>query len=136
MSTVLSAYELLKTKRWVDLTHAFAPGIPHWHGLPDEVRDTLYHFDEGVGSMGALGFWLHRYSHVGQWGTHVDPPAHFHKGARTVDQIDVKEMILPLVVIDIHEKVAKNVDYQVTMDDVKGWEAKHGKIPQGCFVAL
>ena len=86
--------------------------------------------------MGAFGFWLHRYSHVGQWGTHVDPPAHFHKGARTVDQIDVKEMILPMVVIDIHEKVAKNFDYQVSMEDVKAWEAKHGKIPEGCFVAL
>ena len=136
MSSVQNAYEVLKMKRWVDLTHAFAPGIPHWHGLPDEVRETLYHFDEGVGTMGALGFWLHRYSHVGQWGTHVDPPAHFHKGARTLDQIDVKEMILPLVVIDVHEKVAKNVDYQVSMEDVKAWEARHGKIPEGCFVAL
>jgi len=30
------------------------------------------------------------------------PPAHFSKGLRTVDQIDPKEMILPLVVIDVH----------------------------------
>jgi kynurenine formamidase len=30
----------------------------------------------------------------------VDPPPHFHKGLRTVDQIDPKEMILPLVCID------------------------------------
>ena len=32
-----------------------------------------------------------------KWGTPVDPPAHFIKGLRTVDQIDPKEMILPLV---------------------------------------
>jgi kynurenine formamidase len=25
-------------------------------------------------------------------GTHVDPSAHFHKGLRTVDQIELKEM--------------------------------------------
>ena len=49
--------------------------------------------------------------HVGQWGTHVDPPAHFVKGLRTVDQIDPKEMILPLVVVDVHEEAAKNPDY-------------------------
>jgi hypothetical protein len=32
------------------------------------------------------------FTHVGQWGTHVDPSAHFHKGLRTVDQIELKEM--------------------------------------------
>jgi hypothetical protein len=30
-------------------------------------------------------------------------PAHFIKGLRAVDQIDPKEMILPLVVIDVDE---------------------------------
>ena len=43
------------------------------------------------------GFFSELFTHVGQWGTHVDPPAHFIKGLRTVDQIDPKEMILPLV---------------------------------------
>ena len=45
------------------------------------------------------------------WGTHVDPPAHLIKGLCTVDQIDLKEMILPLVVVDVHEEAAKNLDY-------------------------
>jgi len=134
--TLLEAYEFLKTKRWVDLTHSFAPGIPHWPGFPDEERVTLYHYDEGIGNLGSSGSVVHRYSHVGQWGTHVDPPAHFASGKRTVDQIEVKEMILPLVLIDIHEKVAKKPDSAVTMEDAKAWEVKHGKIPQGCFVAL
>src|SRR6186713_1461425 len=78
---------ILAGKRYVDLTHAFAPGIPHWPGFPDEKRETLYGYDKGQGSMGS-GFLAERYSHVGQWGTHVDPPAHFAKGLRTVDQID------------------------------------------------
>lgn len=134
-SSLLDVYELLKTKRWVDLTHSFAPGIPHWHGFPDEERETLYYYDEGVGSVGS-GIWIHRYSHVGQWGTHADAPAHFVRGTRTLDQIGVKEMVLPLVVIDIHEKAAKKADYAVAMDDIRVWESKHGKVPEGCFVAL
>lgn len=73
---------------------------------------------------------------MGQWGTHVDPPAHFVKGLRTVDRIDVKEMILPLAVIDVHEAVAKNPDYTITMDDVRAWEKRHGPIPEGAFVAM
>jgi kynurenine formamidase len=128
-------YAALKSKRWVDLTHSFGPGIPHWPGFSDEERETLYYYDEGVGKLGS-GIYVHLYSHVGQWGTHADPPAHFVRGTRTLDQIDVKEMILPLVVLDIHEKAAKNPDYLVTMDDVRAWEAKHGSISEGSFVAL
>ena len=130
------AYDFLKGKRWVDLTHSFYPGIPHWFGFPDERRETLYYYDENVGTVGSYGIFIQMYSHVGQWGTHVDPPAHFVRGKRFLDRIDVKEMVLPLAVLDIHEKAAKNADYNVAMEDVKAWEAKHGKIPEGCFVAL
>lgn len=129
------AWEVIKQKTFVDLTHAFAPGIPHWKGFPDEKRETVYWYEPGVGTLGA-GFYAQTFTHVGQWGTHVDPPAHFVKGLRTVDRIDVKEMILPLVVIDVHEAVADNPDYTVTMDDVRDWERRHGPIPEGAFVAM
>jgi kynurenine formamidase len=128
-------YEILRGKQFVDLTHAFEPGVPHWPGFPDEKRATLYWYEKGVGSMGA-GFYAQRFSHVGQWGTHVDPPAHFVKGLRTVDQIGVKEMIVPLVVFDLHEKVAQNPDYTITLDDVKAWEARYGPVPEGAFAAM
>jgi kynurenine formamidase len=127
--------ESIKTKTFVDLTHAFEPGIPHWPGFPDEKRETIYGYDEGQGTMGK-GFFAQRYSLVGQWGTHCDPPAHFAKGKRTIDEIDLKEMLLSLVVLDIHEQAAKNSDYTIRMDDVRDWEKRHGTIPQGAFVAL
>ena len=127
--------QILTSKRMVDLTHAFAPGIPHWPGFPDEKRETLYWYEKGRGSMGA-GFFAESYTHVGQWGTHVDPPAHFAKGLRTVDQLELKEMILPLVVIDVHEEAARNPDYTLTIERVRQWEKDHGAIPEGAFVAL
>jgi len=129
------ALAAIKSKRFVDLTYAFEPGIPHWPGFPDEERETIYCYEEGGGTMGT-GFFAQRYSLVGQWGTHCDPPAHFAKGKRTIDQIDVKEMILPLVVIDVHEQAGKNPDYTITLDDVRGWEQQHGPIPEGAFVAM
>jgi len=134
-TSLTEIYEVLKTKRFVDLTHAFGPGIPHWPGFPDEQRECIYHYDEGIGSLGA-GFLAHRYTIVGQWGTHVDPPAHFAKGLRTVDEIDVKEMLLPLVVLDVHNQAATNPDYILTMKDVEAWEKKHGLVPEGSFVAM
>jgi kynurenine formamidase len=133
--SLLEVYKVLKSKRFVDLTHAFGPGIPHWPGFPDEKRETIYYYEEGVGSLGA-GFFAQRYTLVGQWGTHVDPPAHFARGLRTVDQIDPKEMLLPLVVLDVHEAVRSNPDYAVTLNDVERWERRHGPVPEGAFVAL
>ena len=82
------------------------------------------------------GFFAEIFTHVGQWGTHVDPPAHFHKGLRTVDQIALKEMVLPLVCIDVHEECAKNPDYTLTLERIRKWETDHGKIPAGAFVAM
>jgi kynurenine formamidase len=127
--------KILAEKRFVDLTHEFAPGIPHWPGFPDEMRKTVYWYDKRSDTVGA-GFFAELFTHVGQWGTHVDPPAHFVKGLRTVDQIDPKEMILPLVVVDVHEECAKNPDYTLSLERVKRWEIDHGQIPPGAFVAM
>lgn len=137
-SSLIGVWHIIRNKPFVDLTHTFAPGIPHWPGFPDEQRELLFWYDEnppGPGTLGT-GFYAQYYSHVGQWGTHADPPAHFIRGLRTLDQIDVKEMVMPLVVIDVHQKVLKNPDYTITMEDVRLWEKKYGKIPVGAFVAM
>jgi kynurenine formamidase len=126
---LMSAYRTINGHRFVDLTHAFEPGIAHWPGFPNETVKTLYTYKKD-------GFLAQEFCHVGQWGTHVDAPSHFAPGAASVDQIDPKQMLLPLVVIDVHEKVATDSDYTMTMDDVRAWEAAHGPIPTGAFVAM
>ena len=133
-----SLWPLQKTlaqKQFVDLTHDFAPGIPHWPGFPDEARKTIYWYDKRPDTMGG-GFFSEVFTHVGQWGTHVDPPAHFVKGLRTVDQIEPREMLLPLVVIDAHRETERNPDYTVTIERIEKWEKAHGRIPPGAFVAM
>ena len=122
-------YAILSSKQFVDLTHAFGPNTPHWKGFGAETVTELYTIKKD-------GFLVQQFTHVGQWGTHIDTPAHFHEGLRTTDQIDPKEMLLPLVVLDVHEKVAKNPDYVISLSDVHAWEAKHGRIPQHAFVAM
>lgn len=115
---------------FVDLTHSFHPGQPRFPALPDEERKVIFDFEQGH------GFQIHQYNHVGQWGTHVDPPVHFIKGGQTLDQIAVDEMVLPLVVLDITEKVKNSADATPSMQDVESWERRHGLIPKGAFVAL
>jgi kynurenine formamidase len=123
------AFEILRQAEFIDLTHEFGPESPHWKGFAPESVTTLY-------TIAKDGFHAESFCHPGQWGTHVDPPAHFHAGLKTLDQIDPRQFLLRLVVIDVHEKVAGNPDYVVTLEDVRAWESKHGAIPAGAFVAL
>jgi kynurenine formamidase len=127
--SLADAYAVIASKPFVDLTHAFGPPIPHWHGFPRETVRTLYTYK-------SAGFFAQQFCHVGQWGTHIDPPAHFAEGGRTVDEITPKEMIMPLVVLDVHAKAARNPDYVLTLDDVKAWEARNGPVPEHAFVAM
>ena len=119
----------LESHKLVDLTHSFAPGIPRWPGFPDAEFKTIYDYDKD-------GFFAQEFIHVGQFGTHMDPPAHFHKGLRPADQIEIEEMMAPLVVINVADKVAADPDYQLTVDDIEAWEEKYGTIPEGAFVAM
>jgi kynurenine formamidase len=119
----------LQQGRFVDLTHGFDTNSSHFEtATPMQVKDVCAQEQDG--------FWVQQFQLEGQWGTHVDAPAHGFKGGRTVDQITLQEMVLPLVVIDIHTQVAQNPDYIVMVDDVLAWEDRYGRIPQGAFVAL
>jgi kynurenine formamidase len=119
----------LQEGTFVDLTHAFDSTIPHFKDAkPMQVQDIRTR-EQG-------GFWVQYFEFEGQWGTHVDAPAHYCEGKRTIDQIDVKEMLLPLVVLDIHKQVEKNSDYILRLSDIYEWEQQYGPIPEGAFVAL
>ncbi len=122
-------YAALASRPFVDLTHTFSSNTPHWKGFGDMKVVELYTIKKD-------GFLVQQFTHVGQWGTHIDTPAHFHQGLRTTDQIDPKEMLLPLVVLDVHRQVEKNPDYVVALADVHDWEARHGRIPEHAFVAM
>ncbi|WP_374999890.1 cyclase family protein [Aeromicrobium sp. CTD01-1L150] len=120
---------LVRDHAFTDLTHAFFPGMPHFPAFPDEEREQHFNVDPH-------GFAVHRHTIVGQWGTHADPPSHFVDGARSLDEIPVEQMVLPLVVLDISERVRTNPDAVATLDDVAAWERRNGPVPQDAFVAL
>src|SRR5437868_5355338 len=45
-------------------------------------------------------------------------------------------MLLPLVVIDVHDEVEKNPDSTLSINRVKKWKQVHGQIPAGAFMAM
>jgi kynurenine formamidase len=69
-------------------------------------------------------------------GTHVQAPAHYVVGGRTIDRFSLGELVdVPLVVVDCGAPYV-DADYILTPEDVKQDERKHGPIPRGCFVAI
>jgi kynurenine formamidase len=120
----------LKSATFTDLTHEFFPGQPKFPALPDQTVSNFLRLEDG------MLFEIHQWSFVGQWGTHVDPPLHMHQGGRTVADLEVNEMLLPLVVLNCAPQSAENPDYCVRLEDVQTWESAHGRIPAGSFVAM
>ncbi len=124
MLTTEKVIGFLQTRAFVDLTHAFSTSIPVPDGMPAPKTEEIY------------GGAVQIFTHVGQFGTHLDAPGHFHKGMRLLEAIPVNEFILQGCVIDISKKAAENSDYQLQLADVKAWEAVNGAIPDGSFVIL
>ena len=119
---------------WVELSHSLNNDSPFWSGIPEgSVELSKVVFDWGNPMLECL---IHTFKFPGQFGTHVDFPGHFVKDAPLSEQYGVKDFVFPLAVIDISEKVKGNVDYAVTVEDIKAYEEKYGPIPEGAFVAL
>lgn len=132
MNIDLTLWEDLKkwkqNYKMVDLTHELSKDTTHWSGFdPMEIKTKFTLAD---------GFFVNEFKMVTQYGTHVDAPGHFVKDERLLDKIEPEEMILPLCVIDITEKVKLDEDYSLKLQDIKDWEEKYGQIPDEAFVAL
>lgn len=119
---------------WVELSHSMNNDSPVWSGIPAgsvEVSKTV--FDWGNPMLECL---IQTFKFPGQYGTHIDFPGHFVKGMPLSEEFGAQQMLFPLCVIDITAKVAEDVHYAVTVEDIKAYEAEYGAIPDGAFVAL
>jgi len=137
--------KVLKKAKYVDLTHAFGPNIAVWPGFGNAKFKPAVAGKEykGYCEVGEAfdykkhGFIATSYELVtDQYGTQLDPPAHFYEYGATISDLPATYSIRPLVVIDIHEKVKKDEGYHATIEDIQTWEAKYGKIPEGSVVAI
>ena len=134
MSTLWNVLDQLKKCRWVELSHAMNNDSPYWAGIPEgSVELGKVVFDWGNPMLECR---IQTFKFPGQFGTHIDFPGHFVKDAPLSEFYGARNMIYPLCVIDITRQVAGDVHYAVTVDDIRAWEAEHGPIPEGAFVAL
>jgi kynurenine formamidase len=115
-------------KRLVDLTHTFTEGFPVFTFDPPSRRDLV--------TIPTGGFYSQEWTFGEHSGTHMDAPGHFTPGGRLSPQITPQELIVPIVVVDISRRAARDPDAMLLRDDLVGFERRHGRIPQGALVAM
>ena len=123
-----------KQYKWVELSHRMNNDSPYWSGIPAgsvSLGDVVFDWGNPM-----LECQIQTFKFPGQFGTHIDFPAHFVKGGAFAERYGAKDAVFPLCVIDISKKVKENPTYCVTVEDILAYEAENGAIPDGAFVAL
>lgn len=110
-----------KKNRIVDLTHVFRDGFPVYTFDPPSRR-TLVTIDPD-------GFYAQEWTFGEHSGTHMDVPGHFVPNGRLAPEISPRELMIPIVVVDIADKAAADPDAVMTVGDIVRFERRHGKIP-------
>lgn len=134
---------VLKRARYIDLTHALAPGCPLGEGfkdfsvhaavagmtIPGLVRkgQPFTYATEGV----AITAYDLPMDHIG---TQYGPPAHMNDHGATISDIPPTVSLRPLAVINCAPQVRKDPGYQAKVADVLSWERRHGRVPAGSVV--
>lgn len=113
----------------IDLSYDLSPQTSVWPGTPPMEIETVVTYEKD-------GYYANVNTIHEHYSTHMDSPAHFVKGQLTIDAIPAGNLVGPAVVVDVRDKVAANPDYQLTVDDLKAWEAKYGAIPEGAIVFM
>jgi kynurenine formamidase len=128
----------LKNAKYIDLTHTLTPSIPVWAGFgPSAFGPALNPEDGRPFTYANDGFEATRYElGTDQFGTQLDPPAHWAPEYPAIDELPATYAIRPLAVISIVEQVAANPGYSLDVSDIERWEARHGRIPAGSVVMV
>jgi kynurenine formamidase len=128
--------EGLAGAKYIDLSHVLTPRIPVWKGFgPSAFSPSLNPATGQPYTYAADGFEATSYSlSTDQFGTQLDPPAHWAPEYAAIDELPPTFAVRPLVVISIVPQVKRNFNYHLQVKDVRRFERRHGRIPRGSVV--
>jgi len=116
----------------VDLTHTLTHEFPF---IP--VKKLTYPFELiPMATLKENGVAANSWKIHEHLGTHIDAPNHFIENQKSLDQIPLEDLIVPVVVIDIEEKASQNKDAELTVEDIRNFERQHGEIPVHACVMM
>jgi kynurenine formamidase len=113
----------------VDLTHPLTTSFPAFVPGEEAVRRTVVTIEDD-------GYYMQEWRIIEHIGTHVDAPGHFTQGGRLATELRPEELVVEAVVVDIADRAARDPDTVVTVDDLRAFERRHGRIPRGAAVLM
>jgi kynurenine formamidase len=127
--------------RIVDLTQTLSPEFPQivlppemGQAWPFRIEETS-HYDE----RGPAWYW-NNFSCSEHTGTHFDAPIHWVSGMHlpnnSTDTIPPEHFIAPACVLDCTREAAANADFLLTVEFLRKWERRHGRIPERSWVLM
>ncbi len=116
----------------VDLTHTLNEDFPY---IP--VPGITFPFkSNAIATIDKMGVAANSWQIHEHLGTQIDAPNHFVKGGMDLVDLNVKDLIVPAVVIDISTKCIDDVNAELTVKDILKWEKNNGKIPDNACVFM
>jgi kynurenine formamidase len=138
-SALWKAYnQTLRKARYIDLTHTLTPQAPVWKGfgpatfMPTTNPETGQPYTYATDGFEATHYDLP----TDQFGTQLDPPAHWAPEYPSIDELPATYAVRPLVVISIVPQVKKDPKYALQVSDIRAFERSHGRIPGGSVVMV
>jgi kynurenine formamidase len=130
--------QTLSKARYIDLTHDITPGIPVWKGFGPATFSPAVDPSTGKAyTYAESGFEATAYLlSTDQFGTQLDPPAHWAPEYPSIDELPATYAVRPLVVISIARQVRSDPKYALQVSDIRAWERRHGKVPAGSVVMV
>jgi kynurenine formamidase len=115
----------------LDLTHTLNSKFPY---IP---TDVTYGFEmKPIATIEKMGVAANEWKIHEHIGTQFDAPNHFIKGGLSAEMIDVRNLIVPAIVISIIQKASVDRDAVLTIDDILNWEKVNGRIPENAAVLV
>ena len=114
----------------VDLSHTYDAETIYW---PNAERFELRK-DAGGTTDAGYYYAANSFFTAEHGGTHIDAPVHFAEAHQTTDEIPLERLIAPAVVVDVTAASERDADYLITVDDITGFEARHGAIAPGTIL--
>src|SRR3954454_22174661 len=113
--------DVLAKARYIDLTHTITPNQPVWKGFgPAKFSPTVNPETGQPYTYAKDGFEATHYDiATDQFGTQLDPPAHWAPEYPAIDELPPTFAVRPLVVISIVDLLKDKADYHLQVSDIK-----------------
>jgi len=114
----------------IDLTHTLEENISSWNGSCGFHQEVKLDYN----SKTEISFRVQQLKMHAGIGTHLDAPAHCNLGKKTIDQLELNNLVAPCVMIDVSNRADEH--YSLSVEEIELFEKNYGIIEPESFVII